>query len=371
VRTVSDRWVQTAASADQTVVETVEVLDEQGNVTLELETVSEGSVDEDESTIVRHDFSVTVIDEDGDLIPLIANDTLAPIARRLRVSRGFVWPGTPPETVPLVTGWLTSVSARSESGEVRVTGMDRMARLQSPSPRPVYINAGRRADLAIRDLLWTIDPTVEFDLMVSEWTLPRLSYEIETDIASQAAGPDGLAEAVGAELFVNRDDRMEMRPVPTATGLPVARFVEGPSCTVVSADWTWDSDDIRNGVIVTAQHSSMSAAARGEAWDDDPESEYFRGGTYGERPRFVSTEKATTPGQATAMARGILERDLGGSFEIDLEIVPDPSIEVGDVVYVDLPSVKRTGLYVVARLGFSLGSISATESVTVRSGVVQ
>jgi hypothetical protein len=318
---------------------------------------------------VRHDFSVTVVDPDEVLIPVVANDALAPIARRLRVRRGFVWPGSPPETVPLVTGWLTSVSAQSESGEVRVTGMDRMARLQSPSPRPVDIAPGRRADLAIRDLFWTIDPTVEFDLPESPWVLPRLSYEIETDIATQAAGPDGLAEAIGCELFVNRDDVMEMRPVPTATGLPVLSFVEGPTCTVVSAGWTWDSDDVRNGVIVTAHHSSMSGSVRGEAWDTDPDSEYFWQGIYGMRARFVNTEKATTVGQATAMARGILERELGGAFEIDMAVVPNPALEVGDVVYVDLPSIKRTGLFVVARIGFTLGDISSTMTVTVRSGV--
>jgi hypothetical protein len=369
VRSVSDRWRATVASSDQTVVEIVELLDDSGAVTATLD-ITGGSVDEDGDAVVRHDFSVTVADPDGLLVPVSIDDTLAPIARRLRVRSGFVWDDAPAETVPLVTGWLSSVSARSSDGEVAVKGMDRMARLQSPSPRPVTIPSGRPAHLAIRDLLWTVDPTIDFVLMESEWLLPRLSYEIETDLATQAAGEDGLAESIGAELFVNRDDRMELVPVPTAVGPAVASFVEGPTCTVVDAGMTWDVDDLRNGVIVTAHHSTMTGSVRGEAWDDDPDSPTYRRGTFGEKARFRDTEKATTVGQAEAMARGILERELGGALEVELDIVPDPSIEVGDVVWLDLPSVRRTGLFVVANLQFTLGDPSADERMVVRSGVL-
>jgi hypothetical protein len=70
------------------------------------------------------------------------------------------------------------------------------------------------------------------------------------------------------------------------------------------------------------------------------------------------------------MARGILERELSGALLVELSVVPDPSIEAGDVVWLDLPSIRRQGLFVVASVHFTLGDEADDERITVRTGVL-
>lgn len=360
MRDVSRRWREAVTSADRTIVERVEVLNADGEVEKVL-AVNSGDWSEDGTATVRHSATVELQDPAAQLSARSLRSLVRPPARRLRLVQGFSFPDGREEVVTALTGYVTRVSARSGGGALRVQVLDRMARLQRPSRRPVNIAGATRADNALRTLLWAADPALGWADFESLWTVPRISYEIETDLAAKAVE---IAETVGAEVYVNRDDLAQFRPVPTAEGLPVAEFVEGETCTVLDAGAEFDWDEAHNGVIVTAQHSSMSEPVRGEAWapgidPDSPEA----------HARFVQTDKVTTKAQAETMAAGILEKELGAAEEYDLEILFNPALEDGDVVRVDLPSVEAEGLYVISQISGVLGTADSVNKLTIRGGV--
>lgn len=366
MRTVTNRWRTVADSADITIRSEAVFLDDDGEQVGPPLTFTEGSVTEDASTEVRSDFSITATVDADTPIPSTLADRVLPFGKRARLSMGFEYPDIDPEMVTVATGWLTLTSFQSGTSTIPLNGLDRASRLQAPSPRPVSIPAGRPVPAAIRDLLSTIDPTISYDLMASQWTSPRLVHEVETDLWSEA---DQMATSIGAELFVSRDDRVTLRPIPRPARPAVWSFTEGVNATVLNAEQRWSTDQIPNGVIVIGTHSSLSGSVTAAVWDEDPTSPTYRFGPYGEKPKFVRSEKVASFGQALAMAKGELERRLGGANEIELSVVPNPAIEAGDVVEVRLGSIGASGLRVVESVTISLEDHSAGMSLRLRSGV--
>jgi hypothetical protein len=368
VRDVSTLWRDTALAGTQVIVETVEVLDERDQPMGPALDVLSGSITEDATSTVRLDFSLTVSDPDSTLSASGVQNSLVPFDKRIRIRRGFQYDDGSTETTNLALGWLSFAEIDTDAKIASLGGFDRAAFLQQESVRPVQVPAGRSAELAIRDLLWSVDPSLGWDLMATDWTLPRLTYEAETDLLAEAVK---LAESIGAQLAMTRDDRMRLRPIPTATPPAVCRFEEGVNATVLSGSRRWEFDQVHNGVIVIGQHSSLPAPIRAEAWIEDPTSFLYRYGSYKERPLRIRTEKVSTYGQALVMAKGALEKESGGAETIDIEVIPDASVECDDVAQVVLPSLGIDSLMVVQRLSLPLGDPSGTMGLTLRTGVVQ
>jgi hypothetical protein len=349
VRDVSQAWRDTVVSGDITVVETAHLLAADGSDGLELK-VTGGSVNEDSSRTVRTDFDLTVVAE------VAAKDLPG---QRVRIARGFQYPDGTTETVTLATGFITHAEVRSNDGTISISGMDRTSRLQRPSLLPVTIPAGRNAAQSIRDLLSVMDPSITWDLMETAWTLPRLVYAVETDLMAEAVK---LALSFGAQVFATRDDHMALRPVATAEAPERYTFTEDDRSTFIDGSQGWDIDQIPNGVIGISQHSSLPAPIRAEVWQagvtpDGPDA----------RPFWLRTSSASTQGQLQAMVNAKLQLVVGGAHEITMTTVADPSLEVDDVARARNPSIGADDLFVVSRVGFTLGG--ATMEVTARSGV--
>lgn len=356
-----------AITGDHDMVETVEVLGAGDEVLTTLDVVA-GSVTEDGAAIVRHSADITVVDPTGDLTPTDLDDMLMPIGTRLRVSRGLLVNGEA-ETYPLATAWLTRSRARLDPdgrATIPLVGYDRSSRLQRPTARPLVVASGQPYPTAIYNMLSTLDGGLDAELMASEWTTPSLVYEAETDLLDEAVE---MATAIGAEVFVNREDRLVVRPIPLRADNYVWTFEEGDRSTVLDSEVVWETDGRPNGVIVIGQHSSMPSPVRGEAWDMDPSSPTFRYGALGENPRFVRTEKATTIPQAQAMAAALLQ-DLGGAQEVDLTIYPPPvHLLCGDPVRLDLPSIGVDGTFLISAMSTELADPSAPAEITVRARI--
>lgn len=362
---ISDRFAA-AIKGTHTPVETATVIDHDGTTLATLDVVG-GDVTEDAGAIIRHHTQMTVVDPDGTLTPTDLDDLLMPIGTRVLVQRGLRFEAD--ELYPLVTGWLADSRATLDNegrATIPLAGYDRCSRLQRDTVRPLAIAPGRPYPDAIYDALLTVDPGLDAELMSSEWTTPRLLYEAETDMLAETVE---MATAIGAELFVSREDTLVLRPIPLRTGTPVWRLVEG--ATVVSAEVAWSTDQRPNGVIVIGQHSSMSTPVRGEAWDTDPASPTYRYGPLGENPRFLRTEKAVTPAQCAAMAKAKLE-DLGGAQEIDVDVFPAPvHLLTGDVVTFTSERLGMDGVrFIVQRMVTPLATPDGPAQMTLRRGVL-
>ncbi|HEX2578620.1 MAG TPA: hypothetical protein VHK88_19915 [Aquihabitans sp.] len=369
-----DEWLDLVRRG-HTMIETCEVLDFDGTSLMELDLAS-GDVTEDAGAEVRHNVSVDIVDPIGELTPVDLDDLLMPTGRRIRVSRGIV--GTTGDMVPLATVFLTETRARLDGegrATVPLTGYDRAIRLQRPTSRPLAIPAGRSTPLAIRDLLLTVDPTLTADVMTSAGTTPRLVFESDTDLYAQAGD---LAATIGGELYVSRDDVLTLRPVPLITPFTPAVWriteeVDPPerTSTAITAETVIATDRIPNGIIVVGQHSSMTAPVRGEAWDMRPTSPTYRHGPYGDYPRFVSTEKATTIAAANAMATAILQT-VNTATEVDVEVFPPPyHLVAGDIVWADLPTVGASGRYILWSMSTPLADPGGSAQITLRRSITE
>lgn len=359
------------------VVESAQIIDTDGSPVGPAFDVVGGDVTEDFGAEVRHHARLDIVDPTGDLTPTDVDDLLMPSGRRLRISRGITESDEPP--VPLATIFITGSRASLDAdgrATIPVVGYDRTVRLQRPSHRPVTIPAARPIVDAIQTVLTVADPTVDFDVSMTTGAIsPRLTFESDTDLWSEAAG---MAATAGAELFVSRVDRVTVRPVPTTTRWggdtvwAVTEAVDPPamSSAVLTAETAIEADRLPNGVVVVGQHSSMSAPVRGEAWDLNPTSPTYRWGRYGAYPRFVRTEKATTVAAATAMARAILQT-IGAATEVDVDVWPPPvHLVAGDPIRLDLPSVGARGNYLLARIVTPLASPDAPAQCTFRRSLL-
>jgi hypothetical protein len=163
-----------------------------------------------------------------------------------------------------------------------------------------------------------------------------------------------------------------MVPVGPITSDPVAAFAQGDGL-LLSLDRTEDSDTIRNVVVA----ESPSGLIRAVVADDDPTSPTYAYGRYGERPaeviknqHFMSVEQA----QQAASAR--LRYELGRSETVAFTAVPNPALDVDEVITVHRP---RAGLslrpLVVESIDMPLGAedvmrVGCRRSVLAQDGVV-
>lgn len=370
----SDRW-HDLARRSHAMTETVEILDHTGQTVASLDLVG-GDVTEDLGATIRHTATLEAVDPTGTLTPTDLHDLLAPTGTRARISRGVAGldADDPHEApVPLATVLLTQTTASLDADgrtTIPLQGLDRAGRLQWPTTRSLALHGGQPVPAAIVRALRTVDPTLDVDVLPeTPATIPRLLYAADTDMWGHAVE---IAATIGSTLAMSRLDRLTMPAAPTI-GTPVWRISEdgdAPGTSwAVNAQTVDAADQIPNGVIVIGQHSSLTSVVRGEAWDLNPRSPTYRYGTYGDRPRWIYTDKANTQRAAGNLAREVLQA-VGGAAEVDVDVYPPPYwLTVGDTVEVDLPTIGAVGRYLLWRNPTPLGDPNAAARVTLRRSI--
>jgi hypothetical protein len=101
-----------------------------------------------------------------------------------------------------------------------------------------------------------------------------------------------------------------------------------------------DDDPGYNGVIVYGEAATTAGIARGEAWDTDPSSPTFYLGPYGQVPKIITSPYVVNTAQANAMASTELAKELGSVAAISAAAVPNPCLEIGDIIPVTRAGAK-------------------------------
>jgi len=97
----------------------------------------------------------------------------------------------------------------------------------------------------------------------------------------------------------------------------------------VSVNWEGTAP---NRVIVIGENTDNSAVYRGEATDTDANSLTRYGGPYGRIHQLERDEKIGSSLQAQFRAKAILNRNLGIIMQPSMPILPNPALEVGDIL---------------------------------------
>lgn len=266
-------------------------------------------------------------------------DLLDPLSSIFRPYRGIKNAGVT-EAIPCGDFYMTNLNVAERSGVpvFKITGYDASVRCMRPIPSPLAIPSGTLFVNAIPPLLRKSLPSLNFRIGQTQWVTPALLLREDSVPWTEARK---LANANGQDLWIARDGVCETSARPMeAKRTPDFYFVEGDNATFWDPERDYDAEDYPNHVVVIGNNST-AADVRGEAWDDDPNSETYRYGKYGDRIYTVKSELPLSSEQATAMAKVILSRKLGGQDEVTFRAVPDASIDEADTASI---TRERMGL---------------------------
>lgn len=286
-----------------------------------------GSVSVDAQSAIRRRCSVTIVDPTGVLIPSSPGSALAPYGNELRLFRGY---GT--ELLPLGVFRIESADVADDGVQtVSITGFDRAstiaeARLESP----YIVAAGVNYATAISDLITSRFAGLTYSFTTTTRTTPVLVFEEGAD-PWQAA--QNMAASIGCELFLDPIGVCVLRAEPTGvSGSAVWTYIDDSTSTIITAGNNLRAKPSYNAAIVSGESTGLAAPVRATAYDLDPASPTYFNGPYGKRPVFLKSAYITTTAQAQEAANALLTRELGGTEQLELEVIPHPAHEAGDLI---------------------------------------
>lgn len=336
-----------AVAASHQMISRVDVLFDRAVIAEGLN-VTDGSVTFDRRASRRSRCQVQIADPAR--VPVAADDILTPFGYEMLIWRGVVLDGTP-ELVPLGVfpiqqSFVDGVSLLSD-----ITALDRSQLVSDARFEDVYqISAGTNYATAIEALVADGVSGLEYLFPSTTFTTPLLTFAAQDDRWDAAVK---MASAIGMELFFDGLGRLTMQPEPTFTATQVARIAETEN--MVSAAVKLDRTPAYNKVIATSNNASTGDQYRGEAADMDPNSPTFYDGPFGRKPRFYASEFIASDAQAASAAAAILAGNLGVARSIDFSAVPDPRLEVSDVVHIFRSRLEIDELHIIDELTIGLG----------------
>lgn len=356
----------------------VEVFDGQaiGEPALVVNTLTEGQVTEDYDQDVRRRANFTVVDGDGSLTPDQYSDILTPYGNEFKVYRGIEFPDGTQELIPQGVFLLTDVEI-GDTGpelELRCTGRDRWERfVRAKFIDTTVIPADTLVEDAIMELAMEAYPDVVMNLSpADEFFTPKMTYDVgdDRDVAIK-----DLGHICGCDVYFDVFGRLTMHPYPdyaTAQLGDEAWVVdEGETGTLLYVDRRLTlPDDFANWVVVTGEGTSGNPI-RGEAKDEDPGSETSIGGKLGAIVKHVQAREIKTHEQAVAMAQHVLLESLGRQEMTDFLIIPNPAMQVGDLVRINRRVSKlEDALIVLDQVSHPLPPIRGGQGITRRRRLV-
>lgn len=344
------------------VLTTCDIIDSDGvTVATSLNVVS-GGVTIDSTRKIRRQCTLSIQDPSGENVPDAVHDMLQPFSGYyFRLSRGMTWRDGTREMLPLGTFAPDTPRTRdtADSLEISVQGDDRSKIIAiSRWVTPFVILANTNVGQAVYDVINDRMPGLSYNLEPTDATVPQTTLGVERennpwDDACAIAASDGM------ELFFDAEDIVTLRTLPDPTTMGVVRsYVDDNTCTVTEIDRQTNSDKFYTGVIVYSEGSGVTAPIHVEVWREDTELRI---------PYFFPTALITTIPQALKTAMTILKSISALDYDIQMTIIPDPRIEVGDVVSVTRARSKLNDAFVINTLSIPM---DATSLMTVGSAKI-
>jgi hypothetical protein len=289
--------------------------------------ITGGSVTVDAKSAIRRRCSFQVIDPTGVLIPSSSTSTLAPYGNEAVLHRGY---GS--ELLPLGTFRIESADVVDDGAQiVSVTGFDRASTIAEARLETPYVVAeGVNYATAIRDLIASRYAGLSYTFATTTRVTPSLVFGEGSD-PWQAA--QQMASNLGMEVFFGVDGGCVLRPEPTGVGEPVTwTYTDDSQSTIIMVSNQLRAKPSYNGAIVSGENTDLPVPVRAEAFDLDPASPTYYYGPYGRRPIFFKSQFVTSQAQAQDAANGLLQKELGGTEQLELSIIPHPAHEAGDLI---------------------------------------
>lgn len=272
---------------------------------------------------------------------------IAPYGQEVFLERGVQYGNGVKEYVGLGYFRVNSVeqdrvrkgAPKVQGGLLRITGEDRKANLRDGRLlTPVVFGSGASVGSVIDFLVTDVMPSAITLYDSTNWpggtaytTLLGADHVAETD---RLKFIEELVAAYGKICYFDYAGRFVVKDAPTSTGASVFTVNAGLNGVLVSAVRAISRDSVYNAVVATGEPAGELPPVIGFAYDQTPGSPTYFGGGFGKVPRFYSSSFIVTSDQATRAATSILASSRGTPYTVSLGMVPNPALELWDVINV-------------------------------------
>jgi hypothetical protein len=231
---------------------------------------------------------------------------------------------------------------------------------------PENSSVGVPIDSEVRRVIADAIPNASFSGFDSydEVTRP-LAWE-----SDRGAALDELCLSVGSFWYALADGSFTMRRYPwTVVSAPVITLSDGPGGVVTAWAVSRDRSQVFNSVVVTGERLNGDAPVHAIARDTTPGSPTEYGANFGVRVEHFRLQTPGTMGAAQTAANDFLRRDIALLESWQWNMIPDASLELGDVVMLNIGTEDREVIQVVESITIPV-DLSGPMSVSGRSLIV-
>lgn len=301
-----------------------------------------------------------------DLYPVLETDPLNPYGPIVRIYAGIEFgDGSRHYSWQVFGGRIQDTVWDSESGTCQVTCYDFAADVvDNGFLQPVNSSVGALATTQIKELILDGYPNATFGTDdVLDIRMPQLTWE-----SDRGAALDEVAKSLGALWYELATEQFVTRRIPwTVPGSPVVSLRGGAGGHILRARATRSRSDVYNAIAVTGERADGTIPVYATSLDTNPASPTYVRGPFGRRTRQNHLQTPTSQGQVQGIANDLLQSSKALTESWDITIIPDASLELGDVIGIEVG--KRTGVVqVVAGFTYPL-DLSGPMPVTCRAQI--
>lgn len=319
-----------------------------------------GDVTFDSSADIRATCTLTTDPQNYDI-----EDLLTPYGNEVFLQRGVVIGSGRTEMHPLGYYRITEVTQdNAPTGAVRIEGQDRMSGIiEARLTKPRQFKSGTQIRDVFTDLVNEIYPLAQivFDDATGSETVGRgaIAERDRYDFLRD------LVKARGKLMFWDRLGRLRIQDPPDPSA-PKWEISYGEKGVLISLGRSRTRGGTYNAVVASGEAGDTDKPIRAIAIDNDPLSPTYWYGRYGKVPRFYVSPFITRKPHADNAARSILAAQLGVANNVKFNVVPNPSLDLGDAVRVTHDPRIGTATHVLDTLTIPLDAenpVSATTRV--------
>lgn len=267
----------------------------------------------------------------------LTGGTLGVYGHELRVYWSLHMVGGGSESLPLGRFRIDSLSGSlSGDGEVSLSGVSREAFVADERfvvPRTVSGPSTRSLIAAL-----IVEALAGAEVVVSatrDAAVPTTTFE-----GGRWDAVKTLADSIAATVRCDAYGRFVVADAPTTDSPAVWTAKAGRGGVIVRANGVLDRSRVRNCWIVQgAAPEGQSVPVQAVVYDEAPGSPTRYGdpdaGRFGRVPEVRQVSTLTSLDQCRTLALSLLAQTCGAASSIDLGLIPNPALEVGDVIDIE------------------------------------
>ena len=314
-----------------------------------------GGVDQDATADVTSTASVTVMLD----WPSLPTSIGSPYGYELFIERGVQYGNGTQEFVGLGYFRINDVAqddyrkARGLGAQLTMACEDRMANIRDGRPLfPQVFGDGSSfqgvVDFVVNDVMPGVPVVYDFS---ASTTLLVGNHVLEDD---RVKFLQELTTAYGKIMFFDYAGRLQIKSPPDPTRTSVYTINHGTGGVLASLKRSVSRTGVYNGAVAKGDPASDIPPVSGFALDLDPASPTYWFGPFGKVPEYFSSTFLVTDDQCAGAAATMRLKQNGAPYSVSLGMVPNPALEVSDVVTVTYSDDSPAETHIIDKISIGL-----------------